>query len=135
MQTSTYAESPPPPRARTWFALLAPPAAWALQLAAGAVLTGIACERGAIPAHLGNAGLRTLELAISGALLATTVACLVIGLRAFRSSGEESILAVQGRTRPEYLATLALFVSAIFTLAIIHAALPQAMLPLCETMR
>lgn len=124
------------PSGRIIFGVLGAPAAWAAQGLLGWLFATAVC--GPQPNQIGwfgESGLRALEIAIGLIALIVGVAALWNALQAWRRSADPSLAAVHGRATPDFLAAVALFVSAAFTLGILWALLPALMLSPCRVVR
>lgn len=133
MTTMDATPHPPPSPARVWIAMLAAPAAWAAQGLLGWLVASLGCVPGDA-GWLSPPTAHALELGISAAALAVAGAALAIGWAAWRG-GARAAADVQGRARPDFLAATAMLVSAVFVIAVALAAMPQFVLPMCETAR
>jgi hypothetical protein len=116
-----------------WYALLAPPAVWGLQGLLGWFVEEHACH-GRSAAWLSQHALGA-QLGIGVCALAAALLALVCAARAWRRSGENSLLAIRAGAPSDYLAALALLSSVAFLLAIVLALLPPLLLPACEVVR
>jgi hypothetical protein len=124
------------PSAQIMFGVLGAPAAWAAQGLLGWLFASAVCgPRPNEIGWLGESGLRALEIAIGVVALAVGVAALWNAIQAWRRSADPGLAAVHGRATPDFLAAVALFVSAAFTLGILWALLPALMLSPCRVVR
>jgi hypothetical protein len=127
--TAARRSAPPPPPAAVgpvWYALLAPPAAWAVQGGLGWYFGEQTCG------GLSPGSVRGIVLAISIAALAIAL----VGMnRAWRSRGADDLLHGEHRDRAAFLAFGGFLVSTIFAIAIIWGGLSSAFLSDCGRMR
>ncbi len=130
----TVTADPPSPSGRIWFAIIAAPLAWAVQQWLVWFLDTHACSQIRFWG-LSPAAARGWELAAAVATWAVAVAALVASLGAWRRSRDPDVEHVQGRTRPDYMAAVALLVSASFALATFWAGWPVLILRACEPLR
>lgn len=113
-----------------WFALLAPPAAWAVQGLLGWFFGERVC--GAMT----PGAVRLTVLAITVAALAVSLACAARGWRTWRlSSAVEDPTAADAHDRVEFMALGGLFISVVFTIGILWSGLSSAFLKECGRMR
>jgi predicted Kef-type K+ transport protein len=125
-------ESPP---ASLWFALLGAPTAWGLQLLIGWLIADFACQSHGAITKLSNATLRLVIGAVSLVAMAFALGALAIGVRAWRRSHDARLSSVHAFERPDFMAAVALFVSASFTLGILWGAFGPLLLQGCELVR
>jgi hypothetical protein len=135
-------EHPSPARARvslwsSWFALLAAPHAWSLQLLVNSALTGYACYPHDAPldAPMWD-GVRPILYLVEAAAVAL---CLAGGWIAWRNwrrtrdekpgSGKRLVERGDGRTR--FMAMAAMMISALFLVAIVFSSVHLFVLPGC----
>jgi hypothetical protein len=107
-----------------WYALLAPPVAWALQEWLGWYFGQRTCSALAPPS------VRWILLGVSVAALAATLAGLARGWGLWREARDPD-----HRDRVDFLAFGGLLVSGVFTIAIVWAGLSTAFLSDCGLMR
>lgn len=131
---STATADPTAPPARVWFAMLAAPAAWALQQWAIWFLDTHACSD-ARPWHFTQSSARWIEVGAHAVALALAVAALIAGVGAWRRSHDPGVAHVHAYSRPDYMAAIALFVAASFALAVFWALWPAFILTPCEPLR
>lgn len=132
-----YRQSPWPPTSwGIWFGLLAGPTLWALQELAGWWITEQTCvDATSSWGPLSETGVRWLQVGIALAALAIVLLSLVMTFAAWRRSGTSAEERMQGRSRPDFLASFALLMAGVFTIALIWTAIATAILPICEAMR
>jgi hypothetical protein len=131
--TTTTAD-PPLPQGRVWFAILAPPAAWAVQQWAVWFLDSYACTQSR-PWALTRAAAHAAEIAVSGVALLIALVALALALSAWRRSRDPSVAQMHGRARPDFMAGTALIISALFSLGVFWAGWPSLILSACEPYR
>jgi hypothetical protein len=122
----------PAPSGRIWFAIIAAPAAWAVQQWAVWFLDSYACAQ---PPAWSPAAARGVAIAVSAIALLVALAALIAALRAWRRSRDPAITQIHARTRPDFMAAVALFVSASFALGVFWAGWPTLILQPCEPFR
>jgi hypothetical protein len=126
----THTEVLPP---RLWFAIFGAPFAWAMQGLVGWYAASMVCDprndTGTI--HLALAHLGSIEAAIGGVAILIAAAALAVATAAWRETSRRSANPAPG----DFLATIAVFGSAIFLLGTLWACVPVLMLAPCETMR
>jgi hypothetical protein len=133
---------PSPDRARvslgsSWFALLAAPHAWALQLLVNSALTGYACYPHDLPLDTPVWG--GVPTAMALVELVAAVVCLAAGWIGWRNwrrtrhekpgAGQRLIESGEGRTR--FMAMSAMMVSALFAVAVAFSWIHLIVLPGC----
>jgi hypothetical protein len=120
-----------PPR-RFWFGLLGAPVAWALQGLSGWFAASLICDApdGWRIGRQAIAGLRSIEFGIGVTAALIAILALMVSIRAARDSSP-----IENASSYRFLATTAVFGSAIFLLGILWNALPVLMLAPCETVR
>jgi hypothetical protein len=118
-----------PPARRIWIGILGAPLAWAAQGLIGWFISARACA-GEIDGNV-----RTLEVVVSLLALIVALTGFWIGLLAWRRSGDRGLAAIRAEVRPDFLAAVAMIVSAAFSLGIVWAGLSAFLLPMCERMR
>lgn len=123
------------PTPATWFAVLAPPLAWLAQLNLGWWIEAWSCgnDKGGY-AWTGGGGAQWLQFGISVIALAVALLALVIGISKWRASASSGITA-DTSARPDFMAAIAVFMSAVFAVAIVWAGLATLLLPVCVTAR
>jgi hypothetical protein len=125
-----------PQRRRTWFGIGGGPLAWGLHIAGGWYVSGNACLLGSPQwGPLSRGDVWVLEAFVAIACIAIAAAAVVVAVLDWRASANRRISDIQADARPDFLAAVALIVSASFLLAVLYDALAQLMLPLCETIR
>jgi len=116
---------------RLWYAVAGAPAAWILQSSLGWLITGRACADGQA-----SAATRGLLLILGLTALAAGLYGALVGIAAWRRAHTgEDVLRTEGRTVVEYVVAAGVFVSAVFTLAIIWTTLPALMVDVCQGIR
>jgi hypothetical protein len=131
---ATTTADPPLPVGRVWFAILAPPAAWAVQQWAIWFLDSYACTQSRVWS-LSRGAAHAAEIFVSVIALLVALAALAVAIRAWRESQDPGVAQVHGRARPDFMAATALFVSASFTLGVFWAGWPPLILRACEPFR
>lgn len=133
MNVSSPSSDRPP--ASLWFALLGAPTAWGIQLLAGWLVVDFGCRSPGTATSLSANTLRLIDGAITVIALAVALVALALGIRAWRHSHESRLSAIHASERPDFLATVALFVAASFTLGIVLSMFGPALLSGCEVIR
>ena len=125
------------PPARLWFAVLGAPVAWGAQGLIGWIVALGACghQGDASPPWLSPDGLRGVEILISAVALVIAASALVIGIGAWRQSGNRIGAPVHAPAPYDFLASIAVLGSMVFLLGIVWATLPIFMLSVCEAVR
>jgi len=121
----------------SWFALLAAPHAWALQLLINSALTGYACYPQDVPLDAPIwTGVRTTMAIVEAAAIVLSLAGAWIAWRNWRrtreekpGSGQRLMEAGDGRTR--FMAMSGMMVSVLFGVAIAFSWIQSALLPGC----
>ena len=128
--------------ARSWresprrlkLALIAAPAAWAMQLILSWIVVSFSCAEGATATPIGESATRAVLVAFDVVALLICVSALAVGLAAWRGMSKDAgITAVHGREPADFLAAAALLVAAVFTMAALLQAVPTFSLPVCST--
>lgn len=115
---------------RLWFPLVVAPAAWAAQGGLGWLLGARVCD------PLSTSAARGLIALVSVAMLLLVLVATLMAARTWRTvSPEASLTAAQAWDRTEFLAAGGLFVSSLFALGIVWAALGGLLLTRCGSMR
>jgi hypothetical protein len=115
-----------------WFFVFGAPAAWAMQLGLGWLVSAAACCARHSPPSLSPRAARAAELGITAVALVVALGCVFGGASRRRSSGE-TLLSV--RDRRSFLAAIAWLVSLVLTCAILWAGASSVILPVCERSR
>ncbi len=121
---------PPPPY--LWFAVLGAPVAWAMQSLLGWFAGSVVCNfrEEQTSVWFSAAGLRAIEIGVSTLAILVAVGALATGIGAWREfAGRERDSAPY-----DFLASVAVFSSAIFLFGIVWAGMPLYMLAPCETL-
>ena len=125
-----------PQRRRTWFGIAGGPAAWVFHLSAGWYVSGNACLQGTPSwGPFSGGAVWWLEALVALVCVGTAAAALWVAVLDWRASDNTRITAIHATARPDYLAAVALLVSAAFLLAVCYDTLAQLMLPLCQRIR
>lgn len=128
-------QSPPRPSLLMWYGVVGAPAAWAMQGVVGWLLAEWICRGTASGGGSSNPMFWT-ALLISIAAFVIALGSFAVGVRAWRgSTTDRGVTGVYGRARPDFLAATAVLVSFVFALAIVLAAIPLFVLPICEAVR
>lgn len=132
------ATQPPPTRLSIWYGIFAAPVAFGIQEILNWLISSGACPSGN-PANIGGIPLFTNTRAIlwgigAGAFTIAAVG-LWIGVGAWRESHDPSFLSIRARRRPDYQAFAAMFVSAVFLIAILWQTVGVFVLPECGIVR
>lgn len=132
------ATQPPQNRPSIWYGIFGAPAAYGIQELLSWLISSGACPSGN-PADIGGMPLFTGTRAIlwgiaAGAFVAAAVA-LWIGITAWRGSQDPSFLSIRARRRVDYLAAAAMFLSAVFLIAILWQTAGVFVLPECGIVR
>jgi hypothetical protein len=122
------------PSRRVLYGLSMPPLAWALQGLSVWFLDWRACPYGSACASPGGP-FRGIELAVTFAALAVSVACFVANIRPFARRDEPRAAAEQAIDRPDFMRLAGLIVSMVFSLGIVCAAIPMFFLSACSRVR
>jgi hypothetical protein len=132
------ATQPAPPRPSIWYGIFAAPIAFGIQEMLSWLISSGACPSGN-PASIGGHPLfthtRPILWAIAAAALVAAIVALGIGVGAWRRSQDPSFLSIRARRRSDYLAVAAMFVSAVFLIAILWQTVGVFVLPDCEILR
>lgn len=129
---------PPQNRPSIWYGIFGAPVAYGIQELLSWLISSGACPSGN-PAHIGGMPLFTNTRAIlwgiaAGAFVAAVVA-LWIGITAWRGSQDPSFLSIRAHRRVDYLAVAAMFLSAVFLIAILWQTAGVFVLPECGYVR
>ncbi len=109
---------PPVSNGRLAFALIAPPAAWALHELVCTVVSVVVCEAGNVGAA------RATVIVVSLVALGFTIAGGVLGWASWRRfAPEDSIASAEAKGAREMLAFVGLLLGIVFTLAVVWAGL------------
>ncbi|MBA2426832.1 MAG: hypothetical protein H0V60_07095 [Actinobacteria bacterium] len=113
-----------------WFAALAAPAAWSIQLLTGDQLVELACAPGSSSSAIWGVTFETVILVLTLVCTATTGLAGYVSYRCLRktSKGDTS---TGGRAR--WMALAGLFVNGLFGILIVQGFLPTLFLSGCET--
>lgn len=122
-----------PTGAPVWFAIVAGPVAWALQLLVGWWIEAWSCTPTSVQTWSPDTG-RWLQFGVGLVCLAVTLAALAAGIAAWRRSANTGTL-TRTTARPDFMAATAVLVSGVFALAIAWSGLAALMLPTCATVR
>jgi len=122
----------PPTTGRLWFALFAPPVAWAVEAAAAWWLVGTACSRADAPPSIPLRGLLLGGTVIGGVI---AVVALLLALDAWRDSLDPGVTRLRSRTRPDFIAAVAMLVAVSFLIGILLTGFAAVMLDICQVMR
>jgi len=135
MAATLVSTAPPPPRA-IWFGILAAPAAWAIQgLAAWLVESHFCGNSTPASTTVVPAGVRATEVMICIVAGVIAVAALLLAVRRWRDSRDAGVASIHSRSRPDFMAAAAMFVSVSFLVAIVLTGYATAMLNVCQSMR
>ena len=110
--------------AGVWFAVLAPPAAWAVQFNVAYLLVTLECT-GGLP------GFRIWLFVLSAVAFAVTVAAGLAGLAARWEAPREADASGEARGRGHGLATLGVIESIVFAFSIVLAGASPFVVPAC----
>ena len=132
MEDLLHHRSNPPP-AYLWFGVLGAPVAWAMQNLLGWFAGSVVCNyrEEQTSVWFSAAGLRTIEIGVSTLAILMAVGALATGIGAWRDfAGRDS-----DPVPYDFLASIAVFTSAIFLLGIVWTGMPlYYMLAPCETL-
>jgi len=132
------ATQPPPTRWSIWYGIFAAPVAFGLQeilnwlISSGACPSGNAADIGGIPLFTNT---RAVLWGIGAGALVIAAVALWIGISAWRQSQDPSFLSIRSRGRWDYQAFAAMFVSAVFLIAILWQTVGIFVLPQCGIVR
>jgi hypothetical protein len=115
--------------AALWFAVLAGPAAWSLQVLIGYNAEEIACSAGSQTEKLTGIGVETLITAAHIVLTAITLAALIVSLRYLRSYGRAD--STTG-ARATWMALAGVMVSVLFLVVLVSGFAPMWFLTTCS---
>lgn len=127
--TNVYAPAAVSSR-RLWYGVSAAMTAWIVHGMASFVIADAACVHGVA---LGR--LQTILIVITVAMLAVAVSGGVVSWRTWRALATAPFREAQAWGRGEFMALTGVFISAIFSLAIIWAGLAPLLTGLCEATR
>jgi hypothetical protein len=120
---------------RLWFALLAPPFAWAVHGLCGWFIAAHACRSGSAAwGPLSGGAVRVLLAAIGVTAIAVCTAGAVAGYRAWHPVRGHR-LPLDASERPEFAALAGLLISSVFLLAAAWTTLPAFIVGVCGDMR
>jgi hypothetical protein len=112
---------------KTWFPIVGAPAAWGIQ----GLLLWLAASWGCSV----SGPVRGIVITVSAVTFAIALAALFAAGSGWRGSGRRQFIPIEGETRPDFTAAVALLVSITFLVAVVATALPIFMLSACEPMR
>lgn len=126
-----------PSNRRLWYGVTAATFAWALQGLICWIISEAACRQSHVATLEGMsvAGLQALTVGISVVALAVAISGLAVSWRTWRSLATREFVNVQAWGRGEFMAFAGVFVSTMFSIAIIWGGLAPLLTGLCEAVR
>ncbi len=116
-----------------WFAIIAPPIAWAVQGLFGWYFGGADCANGSAG---GGGTLQLAETCVSIAMAVVAIVGLVKALGNWRHTAEPARLeTANGRTTVQYLSAAGALISGIFLIAIVWAGVGAVIVNACGSTR
>lgn len=122
---------------RLWFGTAGPMTAWILHGISSFVISDAACAGGHVAswASFSIRGLQAILIGITVVALSVSVGGGLVAYGAWRSLSAAELHRDPARARGEFLAAAGVFISIIFSLAIIWAGLAPLLTGLCEATR
>lgn len=122
---------------RLWYGLAAPIAAWVVEGMASFVFSDYACEGGKpFPHSFSRTTVVAALIVLAAVMLAIAISAGVVAWRTWRSlSRTPKVSAAEGRGRGEFMALTGLFISVVFSIAIVWSGLAPMIVGPCTVSR
>lgn len=135
-ETTVYTPAPVSSR-RLWYGVSAAAAAWVVHGLTSFVIADAACSSGRVAPWAGftRGGLQTILIVLTVVMLAIAISGGVVAWRTWRLLATARFEETQAWGRGEFMALAGIFISTIFSLAIIWGGLGPILTGLCEATR
>lgn len=122
---------------RLWYGLAAPIAAWVVEGMASFAFSDYACEQGKpLPPSFSRTTVVTALIVLAAVMLAVAVSAGVVAWRTWRSlSKAPRVSEAEGRGRGEFMSLAGIFISVIFSIAIVWSGLAPMIVGPCTVSR